>query len=141
MAPGIGSPGRVEITMFEHSEQPSPSMSSTPVTARRWSPTAAGRASPDETARRTRRSASGSGWRSRNVASCAQKVGTPESTVTSCRATRSSTLRTVGRTALITQVAPSPRGRKNPLPKPSDANRRATEWQRSPGSRASMALA
>jgi hypothetical protein len=43
------------------------------------------------------------------------------------------TLRTVGRPANSTIVAPRPSGRKKPLPKPSDANSLATEWHRSAG--------
>ncbi len=78
-------------------------------------------------------SAPGSGWRSRNRASCAQKVGTAVSTVTRSRPTVPITARGVGNRLDVTAVAPRPRMRKKPLPNPSEVNRRAMEWQRSPG--------
>ncbi len=121
--------------MLEHSEHPSPSISSTPVTSRSRSATAPGRLSPDDTASRTVARASGSGWRSRKRASWSQNVGTPLSTVTRSRATVSRTPRGDGRGAVSTAVAPLPMTRKKPLPNPSDVNRRAIEWQRSPGPR------
>ena len=128
--------------MFEHSEQPSPSIRSIPVACRSRSATEGGRLSPEETASRTGARAPASGWRSRNRASCDQKVGTAVSTVTPWRSTVPRTERGVGRVpAERTAVAPLPRTRKKPLPKPSEVNSRAIEWQRSPGVRASTSRA
>ena len=68
-----------------------------------------------------------------NSASCDQNVGTPVSTVTPKSRQACTTVRTFGFTRVCTTCAPRPRGRKNPLPNPSEVNPRATEWQVSPG--------